>query len=49
VSGQTNNNTYFVELISNSGTVVSPAVQVSFPNNCAQNLALVNFEQTRPF
>ncbi len=49
VSGQTNNNTYFVELISPSGTVVSPAVQVSFPNNCAQNLALVNFDQTRPF
>ena len=49
VSGQTNNNTYFVELISPSGTTVSPAVQVSFPNNCAQNLGLVNFEQTRPF
>lgn len=49
VSGQTNNNTYFVELLTSSGTVVSPAVQVTFPNNCAQNLALVNFEQTRPF
>lgn len=49
VSGQTNNNTYFVELLSPSGVVVSPAVQVTFPNNCAQNLALVNFEQTRPF
>jgi hypothetical protein len=49
VSGQTNNNTYFVELLTGSGTVVSPAVQVTFPNNCAQNLALVNFEQTRPF
>jgi hypothetical protein len=49
VAGQTNNNTYFVELLTASGTSVSPAVQVTFPNNCAQNLALVNFEQTRPF
>jgi len=49
VSGQTNNNTYFVELLTPSGTVVSPAVQVTFPNNCAQNLALVNFVQLRPF
>ncbi|GAB4571337.1 MAG: hypothetical protein Kow0077_07770 [Anaerolineae bacterium] len=49
VSGQTNNNTYFVELLTANGTVVSPAVQVTFPNNCAQNLALVNFQQTRPF
>ncbi len=49
VSGQTSNNTYFVELLTPSGTVVSPAVQITFPNNCAQNLALVNFEQTRQY
>ncbi len=49
VAGQTNNATYFVELLSPQGTVISPTVQVTFPNNCAQNLALVNFVQTRPF
>lgn len=49
VGGQTNSNVYYVELLSSSGTPASPAIQVTFPNNCAQNLALVNFEQTRPF
>lgn len=41
-------NTYFVELQTAQGTVVSPSVQVTFPNDCARNLALVNFIQTRP-
>ncbi len=49
VAGQTNNETYFVELLSPQGTPISPTVQVTFPNNCAQNLALVNFVQTRPY
>ncbi len=49
VAGATNNQTYFVELLSPTGTVISPTVQVAFPNNCSQNLALVNFEQTRSF
>jgi hypothetical protein len=49
VSGQTNASSYFVELLTSSGTVVSPAIQVTFPNNCAQNLAIVNFQQTRSF
>ncbi len=43
-----NSNTYYVELQSPQGTVVSERVQVSFPSDCAQNLALVNFIQTRP-
>ena len=43
-----NGNTYYVELQSPQGTVVSERVQVSFPSDCAQNLALVNFIQTRP-
>jgi hypothetical protein len=40
--------TYFVELQSPQGTVVSPRIQVDFPSDCARNLALVNFYQTRP-
>lgn len=41
--------TYFVELQSQAGTVVSPVVQVTFPSDCASNLAILNFQQTRPF
>ncbi len=40
---------YFVELQSQGGTIISETVQVSFPGNCQQNLALVNFQQTRAF
>ena len=29
--------------------IISETVQVRFPGNCQQNLALVNFQQTRPF
>jgi len=47
VASQTNNETYFVELLSAEGTVVSPTIQVTFPNNCAQNLALITLIQTR--
>jgi hypothetical protein len=43
-----NTRTYFVEVLSAQGTVVSDRVQVTFPGDCAQNLALVNFVQTRP-
>jgi hypothetical protein len=39
--------TFFVELLSPGGTVISPRVQVTFPSDCARNLALVNFIQTR--
>ena len=44
-----NTRTYFVQLLSAQGTVVSDPIQVSFPGDCTQNLALVNFVQTRPF
>lgn len=44
-----NAQTYFVELQSATGTIVSPTVQVTFPGSCEGNLAVVNFEQTRPF
>ncbi|MDX2160387.1 MAG: hypothetical protein SF162_03585 [bacterium] len=40
---------YIVELQSPTGTVISDQVQVNFPARCEQNLALVNFRQTRPF
>jgi hypothetical protein len=43
-----NTKTYFIELLSAQGTVVSDRIQVTFPGDCAQNLALVNFIQTRP-
>jgi hypothetical protein len=48
VGNQINTNTYFVELQTSQGTIVSPRVQVQFPSDCARNLALVNFFQTRP-
>jgi hypothetical protein len=44
-----NTRTYFVELLSPQGTVISDRIQVTFPGDCAQNLALVYFVQTRPF
>lgn len=44
-----NSRTYFVQLLSAQGTIVSEPIQVTFPGDCAQNLALVNFVQTRPF
>jgi|FLYN01.1.fsa_nt_gi hypothetical protein len=48
VGNQISNQTYFVELQSPQGTVVSPRIEVTFPSDCARNLALVNFYQTRP-
>lgn len=43
-------NSYIVELQSAQGTIISPQITVTFEaSNCAKNLALVNFEQTRPF
>jgi hypothetical protein len=39
-----------VELQSQQGTIISPQVTVTYEGgNCSKNLALVNFEQTRPF
>ncbi len=43
-----NTGIYYVQLESAGGTPVSQAVQVSFPGDCNQNLALVNFIQNRP-
>lgn len=48
VGNQISTATYFVELRSPQGTVISPRIQVTFPSDCARNLALVNFYQTRP-
>ena len=42
-----NANIYFVELQTTAGTVVSPRVEVGFPADCSQNVALVRFIQTR--
>ncbi len=40
-------NTYYVELESQGGTVISPRITVTFPSDCTKNLALVNFVQVR--
>ena len=49
VSNTINNKTFFVQLLSPQGTVISERIQITFPSDCAQNLAIVNFIQTRPF
>ncbi|MCA0458717.1 MAG: hypothetical protein LCI00_32485 [Chloroflexi bacterium] len=38
---------YYVELMSPGGTVVSDRIPVTFPSDCARNVAVVNFIQTR--
>lgn len=45
VSSATNTNTYFVELRTSFGTVVSAPVQVTFAQDCTRNVALVDFVQ----
>jgi hypothetical protein len=47
VDNKINNLTYFVQLETSVGTVVSDRIQVTFPSNCDQNVALVRFIQTR--
>lgn len=42
-------NSYLVELQSSGGTIISSQILVTFVPDCAKNLALVNFSQTRPF
>ena len=49
VDSKINGDTYFVELRSAGGTVLSPQIQVTFPSNCDQNVALLYWEQQRPF
>ena len=39
--------TYFVQLESRNGVPVSTEVQITFPGDCEQNVALINFEQVR--
>jgi hypothetical protein len=48
VADAVNNGHYQVSLWA-SGVQVSPVVDIIFPNSCQQNLATVNFIQTRPF
>jgi hypothetical protein len=48
LSDRTNNGRYQVALWS-GGTQISPTVEIVFPNSCQQNLATVNFIQTRAF
>jgi len=48
VDNKTNGGRYQVTLLYNN-TQVSPTVEIVFPNSCQQNLALINFVQTRPF
>lgn len=47
VDNKINANTYYVELESQGGTIISPRVPVQFPSDCTKNLALVNFIQVR--
>jgi hypothetical protein len=47
VDNKINANTYFVELQTSVGTIVSPRITVTFPQDCTRNLALVNFIQKR--
>lgn len=47
VGNTLNRLTYFVQLESRGGVPVSPAVQLTFPGDCNQNAAIVNFQQAR--
>jgi hypothetical protein len=48
LSSETNNERYELALWDND-VQVSPSVVIVFPNACQQNLATVNFIQTRPY
>lgn len=47
VDNKISSDTYYVELMSGAGTVISPRITITFPNDCLRNLALVNFIQVR--
>ena len=49
VDNKATTNQYFVQLLTSSGMPLSPAVEVVFPGQCEQTLAMVNFIQTRAF
>ena len=45
VSSAVNNRTYFVEVQSTIGTIISPTYNFQFPQDCSRNAAIVNFRQ----
>lgn len=49
VSNQINAQTYYVRLETLAGTPISPDIQVTFPQDCAQNVAIITFAQVREF
>lgn len=49
VADTINANTYTVQLQKADGTVLSAPIQVTFPNDCDQNLVLIRFDQIRPY
>jgi hypothetical protein len=46
---QPTNESFQVQVMSNTGVPLSPPVTVTFPGSCDQNLGLINFFQTRPY
>ncbi len=49
VANQINAQTYFVRLETLAGTPISPDIQVTFPQDCNQNVAIITFSQVREF
>jgi hypothetical protein len=49
VAGSPDNTTYTVVLLNSDGAELSRKIKVVFTADCDQNLALVNFSQTRPY
>lgn len=49
VDNTINNRTYFVELQSSIGTIISPTYNFTFPQVCGQNAAIINFRQNPVF
>ncbi len=49
VANNITSGTFMIELQTPQGTIISPSQNVTFPSNCSSNLALVNFQQSRPF
>jgi hypothetical protein len=49
VAGSPDSTTYTVVLLSPEGAQLSRKIKVVFTADCNENLALVNFSQTRPY
>jgi len=47
VANTINRQTFFIQLESRGGVPVSSAVQITFPGDCNQNAAILNFQQVR--